>query len=86
MEVCVPVTGKITAAEGIEIRNLKAIRVASLIHKGSYETLSPAYARLHEFVMKNKLQITGSIMDLYLSDPNATPKDEVMTEIQIPIK
>ena len=86
MEVAIPVTGKITATEGIEVRNLKATRVASLIHKGSYETISPAYPRLHEYVMKNNLQITGQLMDLYLSDPNTTPKDEIMTEIQIPVK
>ncbi|MCX6642677.1 MAG: GyrI-like domain-containing protein, partial [Candidatus Bathyarchaeota archaeon] len=86
VEVAVPVTGKITTTEGIEVRNLNATRVASLIHKGSYETISPAYPRLHEYVMKNKLQIIGPIMDIYLSDPNTTPKDEVMTEIQIPVK
>ena len=87
VEVAIPVSGRVTVTDpSIEIKNLPAMRVASLIHKGPYETISQAYTRLNEYVTKNGLKYAGPMMDLYLNDPNNVPKEEVMTEIQAPIK
>jgi effector-binding domain-containing protein len=86
IEVAIPVSGKVTLPEGIEVRSIPAGRAAYLIHKGSYETLSPAYGRLFDFVVKSKLEAAGPLMDVYLSDPAATPKDQNMTEIRLPVK
>ena len=85
LEVVVPVTGKVTASEGVEVRNLPASKVASLIHKGPYETIGPAYGKLSEYVIRSGLKPAGPLMDLYLSDPNSTPKEEIMTEIRMPV-
>jgi effector-binding domain-containing protein len=87
LEVAVPVSGRVTVTDSlIEIRNLSPQRVISLIHKGPYETIGQAYSRLNEYITKNGLEYAGPMMDLYLNDPNKVPKDEVMTEIQAPIK
>jgi effector-binding domain-containing protein len=87
IEVAVPVSGRVMVTDpSIEIRNLPAQRVVSLIHKGPYETIGEAYAKLNEHITKNGRDYTGPMMDLYLNDPNKVPRDEVMTEIQVPIK
>jgi len=70
---------------GMEVKNLSAMRVVSLVHKGPYETIDRAYARLAEYAATNGLRFGGPMRDLYLSDPNRVPKDEIMTEVQAPL-
>jgi effector-binding domain-containing protein len=87
LEVAVPISGRIMITDpGIEVRNIPPQRVVSLIHKGPYETMSQAYTKLNEHITKNGLFYAGPLMDLYLNDPNVVPCDEVMTEIQAPIR
>ena len=87
IEVAVPVTGRVTVTDpDIEVRNIPAQRVVSLIHKGPYETIGQAWAKLNEYMVKNGLKYSGPVMDLYLNDPNKVPRDEVMTEIQAPFE
>jgi len=87
LEVAVPVTGKVTLSDpSFEVRNLPSRRVASLVHKGSYETIGPAYAKLYDYVVRSGLELSGPMMDVYLNDPNTVEPDEILTEIQAPVK
>ncbi len=86
LEVAVPVTGKVTLSDpALEVKNLPGRRVACLVHKGSYETIGPAYAKLYEYVIGEGFELSGPMMDLYLNDPNTVAPGEVLTEIQAPI-
>ena len=86
LEVAVPVTGKVTLSDpALEVKNLPGRKVASLVHKGSYETIGPAYAKLYEYVIQEGYELSGPMMDLYLNDPNTVAPSEVLTEIQAPI-
>jgi effector-binding domain-containing protein len=86
LEVAVPVTGKVTLSDpALEVKNLPGRRVACLVHKGSYETIEPAYAKLYEYVIREGFELSGPMMDLYLNDPNTVAPGEVLTEIQAPI-
>jgi effector-binding domain-containing protein len=87
LEMAVPISGKVTVSDpGIEIKNLPSRRVASLVHKGSYETIGPAYAKLYEYVVSSGLELSGPMMDVYLNDPNTVEPDEILTEIQASVK
>ena len=87
LEVAFPITGKVTLNNpDIEVKNLPKRKVVSLIHKGSYETLGMAYKTLHEYIVSNGLEINGPMGDIYLSDPNTVKPEEILTEIQAPIK
>jgi len=87
IEVAVPVTGKLSIDDpALEIRNLKPLKVASLVHKGSYETIGEGYEKILNFVQEKGLQITGPMMDLYLNDPNTVKPEDILTEIQIPVQ
>lgn len=86
LEVAVPIVGRVTVTDpGMEVRNLPAMRVVSLVHKGPYETINRAYAKLAEYTATNGLRLVGPMRDLYLSDPNRVPRDEIMTEVQAPL-
>ena len=87
LEVAVPITGKVSVEDPkIEIRNLKPLKVASLVHKGSYESIGEGYEKILGFIRDSRLEITGPMMDLYLNDPNTVKPKDILTEIQIPIK
>ena len=87
IEVAVPITGRISVEDSdVEIKNLKSMKVASLIFKGSYESISEGYNKLFEFIQKEGLEPIGPMMDLYLNDPNDVEPNDVLTEIQMPIK
>ncbi|MFH0850263.1 MAG: MerR family transcriptional regulator [Candidatus Bathyarchaeota archaeon] len=87
IEMAVPITGKIAVEDPtVEVRNLEPCRVVSLVHKGSYETIGRAYQRLHGYVSEEGLEIAGPMRDLYLNDPNKVAPDEIMTEVQAPVK
>lgn len=87
MEVAVPVTGRVTVTDpAMEVRNVPPQHVLSTIHKGPYETISQAYAKLGEYMAKKGYEYAGPPMELYLSDPQQTPPDEIMTEMQVPVR
>jgi AraC family transcriptional regulator len=62
------------------------MRVLSVVHKGSYETLYVTYRDIFKHMTNSCLEIAGPIRELYLNDPTKIPAEELMTEIQVPIK
>ena len=87
LELAVPIMGKITLNDPkFEVKNMPKRRVVSLVHKGSYETIGSAYGKLYDYVIKNGLEMSGPMIDVYLNDPNSVASDEILTEIQAPFK
>ena len=87
LEVAVPITGKVTLSDpSFEVKNLPKRRVACLVHKGSYETIGMAYKNLYEYTVKKGLEMVGPMIDIYLNDPNTVEPDDILTEIQAPVK
>jgi effector-binding domain-containing protein len=87
IEVTVPITGKISIGDpAIEVRNLKPVKVTSLVHKGSYETIGQGYKKIIDYIQKQGYEINGLMRDIYLNDPNTVNPEDILTEIQIPIK
>jgi effector-binding domain-containing protein len=86
IEVAIPITGRIEVDEGMEVKNLPPARVLAVVHKGSYETLHMTYKDLYDYMMKNGMEFAGPGRELYLSDPCKTAPEELLTEIQLPIK
>jgi len=87
IEVAIPITGRVVVDDpSVEVKNLKPRKVASLIHKGPYDNIAAGYEAILSYVQENDYEITGPMIDLYLNDPNSVEPEELMTEIQIPIK
>ena len=87
LEIAIPITGKVTVNDpSIEVKNLPKRKVVSLVHKGSYETIGMAYKTLYEHITKNGLEMNGPMMDIYLNDPNTVEPEDILTEIQAPVR
>lgn len=87
LEVAFPIIGKVTmTSPEFKVKNLPVRKVAYLVHKGSYETMSLAYKKLYEYIKEKGLDMNGPMAEIYLSDPNTTKPEDILTEIQVMIR
>ena len=86
IEVGVPVTGRVAVDEGMMVRTLEGGRAISAMHKGPYDTVGEAWARVFKFAQENGLHRSGPDREIYLNDPTNVPVSEVLTEVQLPVE
>jgi len=87
IEVAIPIAGRIAIdSEEIEIKNLESNHVVSVLHTGSYSEVGSGYTRIHESIINNGYEISGPSREIYLNDPNKVNEDDLLTEIQVPVR
>lgn len=62
------------------------ITVAYIYHFGPYEKINDTYKAIFDHAKRNQYVIRGFPHEVYWSDPATTPKEKLVTEIQIPIE
>lgn len=85
--ICQAVTSRGRDTEDVTFKDLPAVTVASVLHRGPYEKLSEAYAYAIKWVEQSGYRICDNIRESYIDGPwnCADPKDW-LTEIQVPIE
>ncbi len=72
--------------DGIYFREINAVTVASVMHKGSYENLPQAYAFIMDWVEKNGYRVAEAPRESYIDGIwNSKEEADWLTEIQVPI-
>lgn len=85
-EVVEPIKGNVPPNDKIDVKSLESIKVASVIHNGSYDSLNRAYAFIMQWIEDNNYTISGSQRELYIKGEwNTDSSEEYVTELQIPI-
>ncbi|HZL07497.1 MAG TPA: GyrI-like domain-containing protein, partial [Coriobacteriia bacterium] len=72
-------------AEGIAIKRVPMMRVATTMHQGPYDMVASTYERLIPWIAEMGLQVAGPPMEAYLNDPHEVAPEEILTEIMIPV-
>ena len=88
MELCVP-TAEIPVGNGIELKEMPRIKALCVTHIGSYETLSEAYAAIHQYASQHQLTLTPPFREVFIKGPGMFLKgnpDKYITEIQFPVE
>lgn len=89
-ELLSPIDGEVDPSEpdkqGLGVRRLKALQVASTKHKGPYEEVGKTYERLGFWIKQNGYKVVGPAREVYLTDPEETPLDELLTEVMLPVR
>jgi DNA-binding transcriptional MerR regulator len=84
-EVCMPVRQR-KNVDGISVRELPGGQCVSLVHCGPYDRLGRSYAKIFEFINKQKCTVISPTREVYLKGPGmifkGNPKNYI-TEIQI---
>lgn len=85
-EVGIPFKGEAKPEGKIKIKKIPSQEVLYTIHKGPYGEVGPAYAALYQHATQKGYTLQGSPIEIYLNDPAKVKENELLTEIQLPIK
>ncbi len=85
IEVALPISGSITVGPEYDVNTLEGQRVVSYIHKGPYQDVGMTYEAIREYMVREGLKVEGVYREVYLNDPNETPEEELLTEVQVPV-
>ena len=87
-EACFPVRRKVDV-DGIDVRELPACRVVSVLHRGPYDELGRAYERALRHAREHGYTVVRPTREIYLKGPGmifrGNPRKYV-TEIQLPVE
>jgi len=84
----VPVKSTTEVEPPLHSGKIEACRALKLTHKGSYEHLGTAWATAmaNQRHKKLKLSKVQPCYEVYVSDPDNTPAEELVTEIYLPVR
>ena len=87
VELCESVTECKNDMGELHFKTMPKLRVASVFHKGSYNTLAASYEKVLKYVEENGYEIAGAIRESYIDGVwNKEDESEWLTEIQVPIR
>jgi len=87
IEIALPVSGRISVEDPkIEVKTLPAIRAVSVVYRGPYPGVEAGYDRIFSYARENNLETLSPCRELYFNDPAKVPEEELMTEVQIPVR
>jgi effector-binding domain-containing protein len=69
----------------VGVKEIPAHTVLAAMHQGPYTDVGPVIHTVVEYAVENGYDIVGPITEIYLNDPNSTPEDELLTEVQLPV-
>ncbi|MBW6467641.1 MAG: GyrI-like domain-containing protein [Coriobacteriia bacterium] len=72
--------------KGLGIKKLPAMTVASVIHRGPYDTVAPTYEALGAWVAEQGYVLAGPPREAYMSDPATAAPEDCLTEIHFPVQ
>ncbi len=78
----------IPASERVKVYELPAATVASVVHKGAYNTFSQAYEATFRWIEANGYRVVGPNSEIYLycTEPVRQDDDSYVTELQFPVE
>jgi DNA-binding transcriptional MerR regulator/predicted transcriptional regulator YdeE len=86
IEICQAVTSPGTDADGVVFKQMPAVKVASTLHKGAYESIGAAYAAVFQWLDANGYKPAGEPRESYIDGIwNKEDASDWLTEIQIPV-
>jgi len=86
VEVVIPISGPTEENEEITCYEIPSETMACVIHRGPYDSVTPAYEALFAWIADNGKEITGPIREIYLNDPEEVQPEEILTQICIPVR
>ena len=68
--------------QGLGVKRVEGAEVASTMHKGPFDQVGATYDALAGWIMENGYEIVWPCEEVYLSDPEKTPPEELLTELR----
>lgn len=85
-EVGIPFIGILDESDEVKIQIFHEHNVLSTIHEGEYVSIYKTYEDFWKYIFENNYEVDGFPKEIYLNNPDDVYEEELLTEIQIPIK
>jgi len=87
-DACVTVDDSFVPGNGISRQKIRGGDYAVMFHKGRFEDLLKSYRWIYgEWLPGSGREVeAGPSLEIYLTDPDKVPPEEMLTEIRIPLK
>ena len=86
VEIGFPVPHPLPGRGEVQSSEIPGGKAATCLHIGPYDQMEPAYTALSEWMQENGYEAAGVAYEMYLSDPQDTPPEELKTQIVFPLK
>jgi effector-binding domain-containing protein len=84
-EIGIPYLGETEESGRVKLKTTPSQLVLSTVYRGPYSECGIALGAIAKHAYQNGYEIIGPPMEIYLSDPNETPENQLITEICFPI-
>ena len=89
-EIQCPIGGDVAPSgpddQGLGVKWVEGVEVAATMYKGPYEKVVGTINALEGWIAENGYQIVGPYEEVYISEPDKTPPEELLTEIRFPVR
>lgn len=85
MRIGIPVTAKIAAAGDIAPVETGPHRSVTAIHVGAYHQVGRAYKEIARWAETERVEMTGTATESYITDPGKVRVEDLQTRILIPL-
>ena len=65
---------------------MEGAEVAATMHKGPFQEVGGTIHALEAWIAENGYQIVGPYEEVYLTEPDKTPPEELLTEVRFPVR
>jgi effector-binding domain-containing protein len=72
--------------EGLAIKRISTMTVATTMHRGPYDQVASAYERLMAWITDQDFEAVGPPMEAYMNDPGQVSPEEYLTEVMVPVR
>ena len=86
IELCGPVLAPFNRCADVYGAKIPGGRMASTVHRGSYDDVGPAYAAILAWMDDHGLRPAGPPREYYLNDAETTKQEDLLTEITFPVR
>jgi effector-binding domain-containing protein len=86
IEMCIPVAGAVEPTDNVYVAELAGGPAAVTVHHGPYQELAPAYHTLTGWIQEHGHEVRAAPREVYLNDPTTTLPEDLLTEIQWPVR
>jgi effector-binding domain-containing protein len=70
----------------IEMGQSPSGKMLKFVHRGSYDAMDTTYEAITNYLDTKQLEAQDTFIEEYLTDPLATPEDELVINVLVPIK
>ncbi len=87
LECGLPINSKIEGKDNINFLEITPTKTIMASHFGHYNTVKTTYNALLKYINENKIEVTGSPWEMYITDPMKEPdQSKWETKVYFPIK